>query len=188
MFLGNKEADFPSGLVVENPPAMQETWVRSLGHEDPPEKEMTTHSSILIWENPWQVAVHGVAKSRTWLRDWTTRSLLAFCCRGLEALILSWEKKEIFKKKKVKIDWSISLCCPNRDVRREKWSFKNVLSLSFLLSLGNPMPLQWTSQFIPCPDTVSWNLMRGLPLGGTGLCVPCPPHEQGFHEWLWSAG
>ena len=34
-------------------PAMQETWVRSPGHEDPLEKEMATHSSILAWEIPW---------------------------------------------------------------------------------------------------------------------------------------
>ena len=33
--------------------AMQETWVRSLGQEDPLEKEMTTHSSILAWRIPW---------------------------------------------------------------------------------------------------------------------------------------
>ena len=31
----------------------QETWVRSLGWEDPPEKEMATHSNILAWEIPW---------------------------------------------------------------------------------------------------------------------------------------
>ena len=34
-------------------PAMQETWVRSLGWEDPLEKEMATHSSILAWRIPW---------------------------------------------------------------------------------------------------------------------------------------
>ena len=34
-------------------PAMQETWVRSLGREDPLEKEMATYSSILDWEIPW---------------------------------------------------------------------------------------------------------------------------------------
>ena len=39
--------DFPSGSAVKNPPVMQETWVRSLGREDPLEKEMATHSSIL---------------------------------------------------------------------------------------------------------------------------------------------
>ena len=41
---------FPSGSVVKNLPAMQETQVCSLGWEDLLEKEMTTHSSILSWE------------------------------------------------------------------------------------------------------------------------------------------
>ena len=35
-------------------PAMQETWVQSLGQEDPLEKEMETHSSTLAWEIPWK--------------------------------------------------------------------------------------------------------------------------------------
>ena len=34
-------------------PLVQETWVRSLGWEDPLEKEMATHSSILVWRIPW---------------------------------------------------------------------------------------------------------------------------------------
>ena len=49
--------------------AMRETWVRSLGQEDPLEKEMATHSSILAWRIPW--TVHGVAKSQTRLSDFT---------------------------------------------------------------------------------------------------------------------
>ena len=39
--------------VVNHLPAMQETWVRFLGQEDPLEKEMATHSSILAWRIPW---------------------------------------------------------------------------------------------------------------------------------------
>ena len=39
--------------MVKNPPAMRETWVRSLGWEDPLEKEGPTHSSILAWRIPW---------------------------------------------------------------------------------------------------------------------------------------
>ena len=38
---------------VKNLPAMQETWARFLGWEDPLEKEMATHSSILAWRIPW---------------------------------------------------------------------------------------------------------------------------------------
>ena len=41
--------------LVKNLPAMQETWVRSLGWEDPLEKEKTTHSRILAWRIPWAV-------------------------------------------------------------------------------------------------------------------------------------
>ena len=41
---------FPGGSVVKNLPAVQETQVQSLGGEDPLEKEMATHSSILAWE------------------------------------------------------------------------------------------------------------------------------------------
>ena len=41
--------------LVKNPPAMWETWVLSLGWEDPLEKEKATHSSILAWRIPWTV-------------------------------------------------------------------------------------------------------------------------------------
>ena len=56
--------------AVMNPPAMQETWVQSLGQEDPLEEEMTTPSSILAWKIPmdrgaWLATVHDVAKSQT---------------------------------------------------------------------------------------------------------------------------
>ena len=40
-------------LTVKNLPAMQETWVQSLGQEDPLEKEIATHSSILAWRILW---------------------------------------------------------------------------------------------------------------------------------------
>ena len=39
--------------MVKKLPEVQETWVRSLGWEDPLAKEMATHSSILAWEIPW---------------------------------------------------------------------------------------------------------------------------------------
>ena len=44
---------FPCGSVVKNPPAKQEMWVWSLSREDPLEKEMATHSRILVSEIPW---------------------------------------------------------------------------------------------------------------------------------------
>ena len=42
-------------LLVKNLPALRETWVRSLGWEDPLEKGKATHSSILAWRIPWTV-------------------------------------------------------------------------------------------------------------------------------------
>jgi len=56
--------------MVTNLPAMWETWVQSLGWDDPLEEGMTTHSSILAWRIPmdrgaWRAMVHRVAKSRT---------------------------------------------------------------------------------------------------------------------------
>ena len=58
-------------------PGMQETRVRSLGWEDPLEKEMATHSSTLAWRIPWReepgkATVHGVAKGRTQPSDFTS--------------------------------------------------------------------------------------------------------------------
>ena len=61
--------------LVKNPPTMWKTWVQSLSWEDPLEKGMAAHSSILAWRIPWTVQgvaksmglsiVHGVAKSWT---------------------------------------------------------------------------------------------------------------------------
>ena len=57
------------GSVVKNLPAKQEIWVRSLGQEDPLEKEMARHSSILAWRIPqtrgaWWATVQAVTKSQ----------------------------------------------------------------------------------------------------------------------------
>ena len=60
--------------MVNDLPAMQETWVRFLGWEDPLEEGMATHSSVLAWRismdrGAWWTAVHGVTKSQTRLSD-----------------------------------------------------------------------------------------------------------------------
>ena len=53
---------------VKNLPAVQQMWVQFLGQEDPLEKEMATHSSILAWRIPWKVQSMG-SQSWTRLRD-----------------------------------------------------------------------------------------------------------------------
>ena len=64
----------PDGSGVKNPPAIQETWVWFLGQEDPQEKEMATHSSILASQTPWTEEPGGLQsmgseKSQIQLRD-----------------------------------------------------------------------------------------------------------------------
>ena len=63
--------------IVKNPPAMQETRVRSLAQEDPLEEGMATHSSILAWKIPWTeepggFSVHTAEKSRSGLKQLST--------------------------------------------------------------------------------------------------------------------
>ena len=72
-------ASFPTraslvAQAVKHPPAMQETWVQSLGWEEPLEKGMAAHSSflaqrILIDRGVWWATVHGVTKNWTQLSD-----------------------------------------------------------------------------------------------------------------------
>ena len=67
--------------MVKNPPAVQETWVRSLGWEGPLGECMETHSSILAWRIPtdreaWRATVHWVAQIQTRLKQLNTHALM----------------------------------------------------------------------------------------------------------------
>ena len=68
---------FLAGSVVKNLPAKQETWVQSLGQEDPLKKEMATHSSVLAWRISWTEEPGGLqsirGKSQTQLSNYTIR-------------------------------------------------------------------------------------------------------------------
>ena len=87
---------FLGGSEVKILPIMQETQVWYLGWEDPLEKEMATHSSILAWEIPWTeepggLQSIGVAKSRTQLSSWAgiyTFSLYSFTSKCKYIFIL----------------------------------------------------------------------------------------------------
>ena len=61
--------------LVKNPPAMQETWIRSLGWEDPLEKGKATHSNILTWRIPWTIQFMGFQRVG---QDLETFTLLTF--------------------------------------------------------------------------------------------------------------
>ena len=56
--------------TVKNPPSMKETWVQSLGQEDPLEKGVATHSSVPAWEIPWTEEPGGLQSTRS-QKSWT---------------------------------------------------------------------------------------------------------------------
>ena len=78
--------------MVKSLAAVRETWVRALGQENPLEKEMATHPSILAWKIPWMeepdgLQFHMVAKSRTRLSDFTFTFTLN--CHGASGCVIS---------------------------------------------------------------------------------------------------
>ena len=71
---GIQERAFLVAQTVKDPTAVRETWVQSLGWEDPLEEGTATHSSILAWRismdgGAWRATAHGVTKSWTRLSD-----------------------------------------------------------------------------------------------------------------------
>ena len=64
--------------MVKNLPAMWETQVQSLGWEDPQEKEITTHFSILAWRIPWTEEPGGLQSIDSNMTEWLSLSL-SFC-------------------------------------------------------------------------------------------------------------
>ena len=82
-------------MWVKNLPATQETQVRSLGQEDPLEKEMTTHSSILAWRIPWTEESGELQSSglQSLEHDWKTKAKT----RAHVLLWKIWDKLEKYK-------------------------------------------------------------------------------------------
>ena len=82
---------FPGGSDGKESAAMQETWVQFLGWEDPLEKGMATHYSILAWEIPWTeepggLQFMGSQKSWIWLSDWAHEIILHIVCTSEECM------------------------------------------------------------------------------------------------------
>ena len=80
------ERGSPGGSVLTNLPAMKETWVRSLGWEDPLEEEMATHFNILAWRIPWTEEPGGLQSqgSQRVRHNWATKQQNKYnehCCK-----------------------------------------------------------------------------------------------------------
>ena len=89
--------------MVKNLSAILETWVRSLGQEGSLEKQIATHSSILVWRIPCSEEPGGLqligSQSQTWLFDQHTRTV--FCKQGLLDFQLKWINTDT---------WALSCC------------------------------------------------------------------------------
>ena len=84
--------------MVKNLLAMHETWVQSLGQEDPLEKGMAAHSSILAWKNssiPWTEEPGGLQStgSQRVRHDWATNTFTFMDSRKMVLMNLFWGKK-----------------------------------------------------------------------------------------------
>ena len=79
--------------LVENPPAVRETWVRSLDWEDPLEKEKSYPLQYSALDNSMDCIVHGVTKSRTWLREFHFLCLYPFTSTARKSQAIARLKK-----------------------------------------------------------------------------------------------
>ena len=133
--------------IIKNLPAMWETWVRSLGQEDPLVKGMATHSSILAWRSPW-TEKPGRLQSRGSQRfghDWATFTLTL--ARFFTSVLC--------------LQTSNGLSSP-------EWSG------SLLHSVSNPFPSPHLSSYISYTDIVAIpQTSKGCScLSASGLAVP----------------
>ena len=105
---------------------MQETWVQSLGQEDPLEEEIETHFIILTWRIPWtEEPGHGVTKSRTWLSDWAHTQ-----CQAGHFLISFYRTWQHLSCSKVDLDY---MCILSEDVYSTAVYHPGWFSLTHLL-------------------------------------------------------
>ena len=92
--------DFAVAQMVKNPSAMQETWIWSLGWDDPLEKGMAIHSSILTWRIPWTEEPGGLQSvgSQRVGHNWATNTFTFHFHASKPEVILNWRIDAIFQK------------------------------------------------------------------------------------------
>ena len=144
--------------LVKNPPAMRETWVRSLSWKDPLEKGKATHSSILAWRIPW-TTIHGVSKSQTRLSNFHLHfqtfkyTLIGEVSFWLFAIFNMLSRVVIAffpRRKHLLVSWLQSLSAVILEPRKIKYAAINIQ-----LGEGNGTPLQYSCRENPM-DGGAW--------------------------------
>ena len=117
---------FPGSSEVKTLLAVLEMQIGSLDLEDPLEKEMATHSSILAWETPWtedaQASVHGVAKNWTQLSDWARMDKLQTCCLAYKVFFPLSSQVSLTT---TSVRWlnTYNSCLLSRQIEVQRWVF-----------------------------------------------------------------
>ena len=105
--------DFPGAQLVKNPCAMWETWVRSLGQEDPLEKGKAPHSSVLAWRIPWTVQPMRLQRNGN---NWATHFHFYFFPQN-RSKSHSYKKQIVSKGEKGGgINWEIEIDCITQEI------------------------------------------------------------------------
>ena len=130
----------PWAQAVKNLFAMWETWVRSLGWEDPLEEGKATHSNILVWRifkdrGSWQATVHGVTNSRTQLSEWNGK-YVSYLYHWLSEILLAFllcfpESLSFYANYILQQDGKLHLC-------KQRWNIYLFLSTWSLQILASP--------------------------------------------------
>ena len=168
------DGNFPRASLVaqsvNNLPAMQETWVWSLGWEDPLEEGIATHSSILAWRIPMdrgtqQAAVHGVTKELNTTSDKQQHSKelgLSSCCVSICAAKMQYSS--LFSALSGPVNLVYFMTCISTSEGR----------LDFLFI---PQRFIWASH-VPCLGNAKMNRWPYL------LATQGPGRETGRYRWV----
>ena len=167
--------------TVKSLPAVRETQIRSLDQEDPLEKEMATHTSTPAWEVPsmdagaWQATVHGVAKSWTWLRDFTfTLSNQQTETKSKGALFLTFGKLTLSMEEKNHHSVPLFHSCPHS--QKEPWSYSPT-SLVYRMKSGTMADIYSVlGRSCSCCSFRPIFLLQLLVI--TSVCQKLPPVQQ----------
>ena len=129
---------------------MQETWVRSLGREDPLKNEMATHSSILAWRIPWTEEPGGLQStgSQRVGHDWVTSLSLServswSLSRDLKEVVYIWEERDASRRE-----------------RGDSWSVR--LKRKMLLEADPARPQRFFAFYYKWDEKTSQGLNRGV--------------------------
>ena len=196
--------------MVKRPSTIQETWVRSLGWEDPLEKKMAIHSSTIASKIPW--TVHGVAKSRTRLSDFTFTSffpLRLFLCDEAQCLPLGSQgfsqhlSADIYF---IAVQWLVVGSHPLKSETLKDW---DLILPTLVSAVPNPSrfeciftKLNWTSDLPPsglsAQFSQEWSWERDwlaswlarftestLRLKRVTVDVTRSPSQMDFHPAIW---